>query len=91
MSQFDYYGKKIPTKPLPDLVVRTTFFTSLFLILGFIIFMLLTGFTRVISLPKEVSAHQDQLPLPLARKVDRKLQTRAMKEKPDRKGCSAPF
>ena len=54
MSQFDYYGKKIPTKPLPDLVVRTTFFTSLFLILGFIIFMLLTGFTRVISLPKEV-------------------------------------
>ena len=45
----------LPTQPLPDLVVKTSFAGSLTLITALAFFLTLTGFSQVVSIPSAVA------------------------------------
>lgn len=55
MSEINRQGENIPTAPLPDLVVKTSLASSLTLITALAFFLVLTGFSPVLSLPAEVA------------------------------------
>ncbi len=55
MSQTNELPDGIPTGPLPDAVVKTSLVTSITIVVSFVLFMLLTGFTRVVSLPTDIA------------------------------------
>ena len=55
MSEYNRQGDDIPTEPLPDLVVKTSAASSLTLITALAFFLVLTGFSPVLSLPSAVA------------------------------------
>jgi len=55
VSEFNRQGDDIPTAPLPDLVVKTSAASSLTLITALAFFLVLTGFSPVLSLPSAVA------------------------------------
>ncbi len=55
MSQFRNRENGLPTAPLPDAVVKLSLASSLTLLGVFTVFMVLTGFTRVVPLPVDIA------------------------------------
>jgi hypothetical protein len=55
----------LPTQPLPDLVVKTSFAGSLTLITALAFFLTLTGFSQVVSLPSAVAGPEGPIKVAL--------------------------